>query len=65
MAESFFASLKVELVRDSDFVTRDQARREIFEYIEAFYNRQRRHSSLGYAIPTGYEFRSELSAKAA
>ena len=49
--ESFFASLKKELVHDEDDATRDQARASIFEYIEAFYDRVRRHSSLGYVAP--------------
>jgi putative transposase len=53
--ESFFASLKKELVHDADFATRAEARGAIFEYIEIFYNRQRRHSSLGYVSPVEYE----------
>ena len=53
--ESFFASLKKELVHDEDYATRDQAQASIFEYIEAFYNRVRRHSSLGYVAPEEYE----------
>src|SRR6266567_337492 len=53
--ESFFASLKKELVHDEDYATRDEARSSIFEYIEAFYNRVRRHSSLGYVAPAEYE----------
>jgi putative transposase len=53
--ESFFASLKKELVHDADFATRAEARAAIFEYIEVFYNRQRRHSSLGYVSPAEYE----------
>ena len=53
--ESFFASLKKELVHDADFATRAQARAAIFEYIEVFYNNQRRHSSLGYVSPAEYE----------
>lgn len=53
--ESFFASLKKELVHHEDYATRDQARASIFEYIEAFYNRARRHSSLGYVAPDEYE----------
>jgi putative transposase len=56
--ESFFASLKKELVHDAAFVTRAQARAAIVEYIEVFYNNQRRHSSLGYVTPAQYE-RSE------
>ena len=53
--ESFFASLKKELVHDDDYATRDEARASIFEYIEAFYNRVRRHSSLGYVAPAEFE----------
>lgn len=53
--ESFFASLKKELVHDEDYATRDEAKASIFEYIEAFYNRVRRHSSLGYVSPAEYE----------
>jgi transposase InsO family protein len=54
-AESFFASLKKELVHHEDYATRDQARASIFEYIEAFYNRVRRHSALGYVAPAEFE----------
>ena len=53
--ESFFASLKKELVHDEDYATRDEAKASIFEYIEAFDNRVRRHSSLGYVAPDEYE----------
>ncbi len=53
--ESFFASLKKELIHDADFATREEARAAIFEYIEVFYNGQRRHSSLGYVSPAEYE----------
>ncbi|MDB5311140.1 MAG: Mobile element protein [Gemmataceae bacterium] len=53
--ESFFASLKKELVHGEDYATREQARASIFEYIETFYNRVRRHSTLGYQSPTDYE----------
>jgi transposase InsO family protein len=53
--ESFFASLKKELVHDEDYDTRAQARASIFEYIETFYNPKRRHSSLGYVSPADYE----------
>ena len=49
--ESFFASLKKELVHRQRFRTRAQAKAAIFEYIEVFYNRQRRHSSIGYQTP--------------
>jgi putative transposase len=53
--ESFFASLKKELVHGAEFATRAEARAAIFEYIEVFYNVQRRHSSLGYVSPAEYE----------
>jgi putative transposase len=56
--ESFFASLKKELVHDADFTTRAEARAAIVEYIEVFYNNQRLHSALGYVAPAQYE-RSE------
>ena len=55
VVESFFATLKTELVDDADWETREKARTAIFEYIEAFYNRVRRHSSLGYVSPAEYE----------
>jgi len=53
--ESFFSRLKVELVYAEDFKTSEQAYRSLFEYIEVFYNRLRRHSSLGYISPAQYE----------
>jgi transposase InsO family protein len=53
--ESFFASLKKELVHDEAYATREEARASLFEYIEVFYNRIRRHSSLGYKSPVEYE----------
>jgi putative transposase len=53
--ESFFASLKKELVHHEDYATREQARASIFEYIEAFYNRVRRHSALGYVSRDEFE----------
>jgi putative transposase len=53
--ESFFASLKKELVHHEDYATREEARASIFEYVEVFYNRQRRHSTLGYVSPAEYE----------
>ena len=55
VAESFFATLKKELVRNRPFQTREAARSEVFEYIEVFYNRRRAHSLLGYATPTSFE----------
>lgn len=53
--ESFFATLKKELIHQEDYVTRAQARQSIFEYIEAFYNRERLHSALGYQSPIAFE----------
>jgi putative transposase len=53
--ESFFHTLKTERVHHRDYQTRDEARRDIFEYIEVFYNRQRRHSTLGYLSPVQFE----------
>jgi len=57
VAESFFGSLKTELVDHEDYRTKPQAKQSLFEYIEVFYNRQRRHSYLGYVSPEEYERR--------
>lgn len=54
-AESFFKTLKAELVYHERYETREQARRSLFEYIEVFYNRKRLHSSLGYVSPERFE----------
>lgn len=58
VAESFFGNLKNELTHHRDFKTREQARSEIFDYIEIFYNRQRAHATLQYMSPLDYESRS-------
>ena len=55
VAESFFATLKTELVYECVWATRAEARAAIFEYLEIFYNSQRRHSSLGYISPVAFE----------
>jgi transposase InsO family protein len=55
VAESFFHTLKTELVRHRSYETRSQAKADLFEYMEVFYNRKRRHSSLGYKSPAEYE----------
>lgn len=55
VAESFFGNLKNELVHHCDFLNREQARAAIFDYIEIFYNRQRRHQTLGYVSPMQFE----------
>jgi putative transposase len=57
MAESFFASLETELIDRSHWATPAEARSAVFEWIELFYNRRRRHSSLGYLTPAEYEAR--------
>ena len=53
--ESFFATLKKELVHRYKYLTREQAKMSVFTYIEVFYNRKRRHSALGYLSPHDYE----------
>jgi putative transposase len=55
VTESFFGTLKTELVHHECYATREAARQSLFEYIEVFYNRRRRHSSLGYLSPAEYE----------
>jgi putative transposase len=55
ISESFFvASLKTELVHRHRFLSREAAKTAVFDYIESFYNRVRRHSSLGYLSPADY-----------
>ena len=53
--ESFFSSLKLEVTHHRHYDDHDQARAELFDYIEVFYNRQRMHSSLGYRSPAEFE----------
>jgi transposase InsO family protein len=55
VVESFFKTLKAELVYQERYQTREQARRSIFEYLEVFYNRRRLHSALGYVSPEQFE----------
>jgi len=55
ISESFVASLKAELLYRHRFLSREAARTAVFDYIEGFYNRMRRHSSLGYLSPSDYE----------
>jgi len=57
VAESFFGTLKTELVHRNRYATRDEARASVFEWIECWYNRKRRHSSLGYLSPEAFEAR--------
>jgi putative transposase len=55
VAESFFSTLKSELVHRVDYVSRSQAKASVFDYIETFYNPRRRHSALGYLSPVEHE----------
>lgn len=55
VAESFFSALKMELIYQTVYLNREEAMTDIFFYIEGFYNRQRRHSALGYVSPQAYE----------
>ena len=55
MCESFFATLECELLERHRFRNPNQARRAVFDFIEGFYNRRRRHSALGYESPVRYE----------
>jgi putative transposase len=61
VAESFFATLKKELVHRQSWPTRRELTSEVFEYVEAFYNRTRRHSTLGYLSPADYENRTFIN----
>jgi transposase InsO family protein len=67
VAESFFATLKKELVNDAAWEglsqTREEARAALFEYIEVWYNRERRHSSIDYLSPADYEAKCEMNCK--
>jgi putative transposase len=58
--ESFFGTLKTELIQDGPRRPREQVRREVFNYIEVFYNRQRLHSALGYRSPAAFEAQSTV-----
>ena len=55
LAESFFGTLKKELIQGEKYRTRQQAVSAVFEYIEVFYNRHRKHSKLGYQSPVEFE----------
>lgn len=61
MCESFFATLECELIDRQSFRTRVEARREVFEFIEGWYNTHRRHSALGYNSPAEYERRASVA----
>ena len=59
--ESFFSSLKTERVARKVYRSRDQAKADVFDYIERFYNPRRRHSTLGYLSPIDFEKQSEVA----
>lgn len=59
--ESFFSSLKTERTARKTYRTRDEARADVFDYIECFYNPRRRHSTLGYLSPIAFEEQEALA----
>jgi putative transposase len=65
VAESFFATIKTELTEHTLYATRDAAIASIANYIERFYNPQRRHSHLGYISPIEFELKAQVAALAA
>jgi len=60
-AESFFSSMKTERIQRRMYRTREEARADVFDYIERFYNPRRRHSILGYLSPMDYEKQAMLA----
>ena len=61
MIESFFSSLNVERTDHKQYLTKDQARADVFDYIERFYNPRRRHSTFGYVSPIEFEKQAVLA----
>jgi putative transposase len=59
--ESFFSSLKTERAKRKTYRTHDEAKADVFDYIERFYNPKRRHSTLGYLSPMEFETRAQLA----
>ncbi len=59
--ERFFSSLKTDRIAPKTYRTRNQAREEVFDYIERFYNRTRRHSTLGYLSPIDFEKQANVA----
>ena len=57
VAESFFATMEIELIEDANWDTRAEARSAIFQFVEGWYNRERRHSTLGYLTPAEFDKR--------
>jgi len=64
VAESAFATIECELIDEADWHTHNEARRDVFQYLEVWYNRRRRHSSLGYLSPAEHERRLEVRPRA-
>ncbi len=61
VSESFFHTLKTELIHHQAYQTRDEAKQAVFEYIEVFYNRERLHSANGYLSPLDYELQHKAA----
>jgi putative transposase len=61
VSESFFHTLKTELIHHQTFRHREEARQVVFEYIEVFYNRERLHSANGYLSPVDYELQQKAA----
>jgi transposase InsO family protein len=61
VAESFFATLKKELIHTRPWPTIDKLQTAVFEYIESYYNRRRRHSAIDYDTPVEYEYKHALT----
>jgi putative transposase len=59
--ESFFSSLKTERMARKTYRTRDEAKADVFDYIECFYNPKRRHSTIGYLSPVEFEMQAGLA----
>jgi putative transposase len=59
--ESFFSSLKTKRVARKIYRTRDEAKADVFDYIERFYNTKRRHSTIGYISPMEFEMKAGLA----
>jgi putative transposase len=61
VSESFFHTLKTELIHHQIYQTRDEAKQAVFEYIEVFYNRERLHSANGYLSPLDFELQHKVA----
>jgi putative transposase len=64
-AESFFGSLKNEWIKNKIYETYEEGKNDVFKYVEVFYNRKRRHASLGYVSPAVYEEMYEMKQEQA